>query len=278
MLVHVFLLFLFLNAGLSAENGVVTEANAIDQSQPAVVMIQPHNPAVAVFDFNDEMNFKAFIIDLIKAAKNPTIKGILFIIDNCGGRSVTFGCLHDMIVAIKKDKPVVGFVCGIAYSGGYHTASAMTYLIAGNFSDIGSIGVTRTIKHYRNKKIKDGNVDADLQTEFFSAGRYKATGNYYAADLSQEERNYIQNEVEKCYESFKASVAQNRNLDLSLAEQWAEGKLFSGPEALQLGLIDEIGTLLDAERKLIELIQLKNPELRLSDSIDTVFMGDFKKT
>lgn len=222
---------------------------------------------VEVISLIDPINFQEASLNLIAAAKNNQIAGIIIIIQSGGGATSSFSVLHDLIKKISTIKPVVALVAGVACSCGYMIASAADYIFAHSFSELGSIGVMIELQKWKDTRIKV-NVDAKMDPELFTAGKFKAIFNVYKT-LSEEDRAYIQKIIEVEYQQFITLVAENRNLNRNEHEQWAEAKIFTAPEALELGLIDKIGTIFDAEAKILELIQQRNPDYLFANEIVT---------
>lgn len=225
---------------------------------------------IKTIHIGNEIHFHKIMIDLLNAGKNEAILGVLLVIDNYGGRTTNFFMLHDLIKKVARLKPVVALVAGAALSCGYAVASAADYIIAGNLSELGNIGVISEKWYYKEPSItvKDGDAitTAKLEMDLFRAGECKDLHNPNR-QLNDTEKRYLQENVDKIYHNFLALVAQNRSLNLDQYKSWAEGRIFIGFEALQLGLIDEIGTIFEAENKLAELIHKRNPEMVLSQSI-----------
>lgn len=240
---------------------------------PTAVAPEIYNPCVAVIDFSDNTDIAKLERILINAVKDPAIHGILLTINHSGGGGDVV-VIHDLITRIKRIKPVVGLIRGTAYSAGYWVASATDYLIAHSASDIGSIGALREIHRWQDPKYNQPNgYDATAKIYLFKAGKYKAIGNAWNTDLSDDEKKYVQENLNGSYDLFKNTVASNRGLDLANADDWAEGKEFIASKALKLNLIDEIGTGFEAEEKLIELIHGKYTDEIMSKTIEYVFIS-----
>lgn len=249
------------------------------RKKPAAQVVQPApqqpavsakiKPKVATFYINDEISFKSTIGSLVIAAKDPNIKGILLIIDNSGGAMGSYSTIYDTLKKIKKLKPIVGLINGSAYSCGYMVACATDYLIAHSFSNIGSIGVRLDIQKYKNYKLHDKS-QADVVFDILQAGRYKTLTSTTTPELTPEEREYLVDGLNVLYKKFIALVAHDRNINPEKYEQWAEGKIFEADEAKGLGLIDEIGTIFEAEQKLIELIKARNADINWDNEIESI--------
>lgn len=227
-------------------------------------------PRVAIVFIQPQVNFTESILDLIGIAKNKDILGVIFVIDNNGGPLAQYSALHDVMKKMSLIKPTVSLVAGNAYSCGYLIASAANYIIAHSCSGIGSIGLLHEVARYKNAKTK-GQTEADLEVEIFQAGACKTLFNEFAKALTDEDRKYLQDNLTISYKQFLKLVAENRNLSLDNYTDWAEGKSFISCEALKRGLIDEIGTAFEAEKKIIELIRQKYPDFTFADEIEPLY-------
>jgi protease IV len=233
---------------------------------------QVYNPRIAVIDFSNTVDLVRLEKLLINIAKDQTIQGVLLTINHKGGGNEVI-VIHDLIWRLKRVKPVVGLIRGDAFSAGYWVASAVDYLIAHTASEVGNIGVVREVHRWQPTTIKHGEYEATAKIHLLKAGKYKALGNPWSDDLSEDETIYIQADIDAVYELFKRTVAVNRSLDLAQADDWANGKTFMALKALELKLIDEIGTVFEAESKLVELIQNKNPDCLISNNVEYIFMS-----
>lgn len=239
--------------------------------QEVVHQATPQKATVAIFDFNDKFDLATTLSSLFIASKDPSIQALLFIIDNNGGEAGAFSAIHDTIQAIKTKKPVVGLITSSALSGGYWVASACDYLIAHAGSNIGHIGVFMQLTRYKNTKLGgNSTLQADVTYEFITAGEMKIIHNPLAPELTYEQRAYLEEECQKTYQQFLKTVAKNRNVSLDAYKAWADAKIFSGHEAQQLGLVDCVGTLFDAETKILELIKNNQPETQWSSELGQV--------
>ena len=238
---------------------------------PVVEAIQPIKPSMGIIYINPDVDFKQVMSALVLAAKNKEIHGILLVIDNSGGSSSLFSALHDLIKRITLIKPVVALVVGGAFSGGYMIASAANYIIASSCAGIGSIGAVMELQKLKDAKIM-GDVEAKMDIELIQAGEYKTITHAYK-ELSDHQRDYLQKAMNKLYKQFVHMVAVNRTLNEETYLEWADAKFFLAPEALELGLVDEIGTMFEAESKMIELISKKSPDSTFDTEIDQVIFS-----
>lgn len=217
----------------------------------------------------DVGNFSGTLFD---AAEDNNVQGIILMINNYGGGLGVFSMLHDTLRQIReeKKKPVVALIVGNAFSCGYLLASAADYVIAHSMSELGNIGAINITAVLENIKRKTNDVECDVTMELFSAGKFKGVGGDMYTSLTQEERNYLQERADNGYKLFRNLVACNRGINPDEYEMWAEGKTFYAKQALELGLIDMIGTYFDAEKKIIELVSEYNPEISFADTIQIV--------
>jgi protease-4 len=241
-------------------------------SLPWLSKPQPVTPKVVCIEISDPINFKEVNGQLFRVIKREDIVGAILMLDSSGGFFGPFSVVYDMVKKLSSVKPVVCLVQASAYSCGYMIASAADVIMAHSFSGIGSIGAYATYDRYKNTSIKtDSGVEADLKMEIFKAGEFKDMGNPFGPELTEVQRTFLQASLMKTYETFIKYVAQNRGLKEEDYKIWAEGKTFDAEYALELGLIDGIGTVFDAEEKIKQLIVERNPQFGSVDTIEFVY-------
>jgi protease-4 len=147
--------------------------------------------------------------------------------------------------AIKQaEKPVIALIREAGASGGYWVASAADYIIANRMSITGSIGVLSSYLEFSGLMDKYG-----VSYERLVAGKYKDIGSPFAP-LSEEERRILQGKLDKIHDFFIEEIAANRKLESSKVRELATGEFFLGVEALELGLVDELGEISTVEEYL----------------------------
>ena len=238
--------------------------------QEIPVKHSPIIPKVITIEVIDPVNFKELKANLIKAVKSDEIKGIILTVNCNGGKLSDFSPIHDIVKKASLKKPVIALVEGNAYSGGYMVASATNYIIVSSGSMVGNIGVILEVKRYTNSKVK-GEVEADMEVTVIKAGEFKDVYHPYGSPLTEMDKEYISDFAAKLYQSFIHTVAQNRNIKVEDYKEWAEAKDFLAVEAKELGLIDSIGTLFEAEDKILEMIKERNPNTEFGNSVEQVF-------
>jgi protease-4 len=226
---------------------------------------------VLVMRISDPIKFEDLQNKLYLATIQQKVVGVILVIDSNGGKTANFSVIHDMIKKLASRKPVVSLVTGSACSGGYTIASAANSVLAHSASMIGSIGAYSEYSRYSNAHVKYKDTEADVEISLFKAGEFKAIGNPYAPELTENQRAFIQEKLMKHYNAFIDMIVQNRHIKKDEYKEWAEGKTFYAPEALELGLIDGIGTIFDAEEKIKQLIVKCNPNFGSTDAIEFVY-------
>jgi signal peptide peptidase SppA len=167
------------------------------------------------------------------AKNNSNMKGVILQVDSYGGYGASAEILSNYIS--KYPKPIVAYVRDAAASAAYWSISPSKYIVANRTSDIGSIGATLSYIDTSEKNKKDGLVYREINT-----GKYKDSGNPEKS-LSKEEQEYLQGNINYLASIFKADVSKYRNIASSTLATFADGRVFQGQKAIDLGLIDEVG-------------------------------------
>lgn len=185
-----------------------------------------------------------------KFFKNPDIKGILLRFESPGGAGGSSQIIFEEIEKLKKEypKPVVALVENVCASGAYYIACAGDHIIAPGNATIGSIGGAFRFLFQMKSFIEYHNIFY----KSLKAGKFKGTGDMFV-DMTPEEEALLQEVLNDAYAQFAQAVSKKRNLSLAEKDKWAEGKIFTGRQALKLGLIDALGARSDAVAKIKEL-------------------------
>lgn len=188
----------------------------------------------------------------IENLKNyQNIKGILLIIDSPGGTLGASVEIADIIKDLNESIPVVAYVQGTMASGSYYAGMYANTIVANRGSMIGSIGVI-----FNGYNIKDLMDKIGIKSQSLAAGEFKEAGTF-TREWSQKEKEYLNKLLNQQYEMFITDVSNARNLDPDNYKSFAEGKIFSAYEALNLGLIDMVGSQVNAINILKELSGVK---------------------
>ena len=210
--------------------------------------------------FTREKNaVSAVYVRLKRAAEDPSVKAVLLRLDTPGGEVTASDIIYHEVLRFKDEtaKPVVGLMMGVAASGGYYVASACDVIMAHPTSLTGSIGVISVFPSLEGLMDKIG-----VKVEVVKSGEAKDSGGIFR-DMTEEERKIFQGIIDQYYGNFLDVVALNRGEKISPEElkRAADGRVFTARQALELGLIDEIGYLDDALRRVRALAGLRSAEV-----------------
>ncbi|HIP43568.1 MAG TPA: signal peptide peptidase SppA [Aquifex aeolicus] len=187
-------------------------------------------------------------IERLKNSKN--IVALVLRVDSPGG---SVGASQEIYRAIERfrnsGKPVVISMGNIAASGGYYVSAAGNYIFANPGTITGSIGVI--IQHITYKELMD---KIGVESTSIKTGKFKDTLSPFK-ELSEEEKRYLQETVNEALEQFIQAILKYRKDKISEEKlrEIADGRIFTGKKAIELGLVDELGSLYDAIEKAKEI-------------------------
>lgn len=182
--------------------------------------------------------------------EDPSIKGIIVSINSSGGSVVGSEEIANQIA--KSQKPTVALIRETASSGGYWVASATDYIVASANSDVGSIGIIITVTDESSKNQQEG-----IRYETISSGKFKDSG-LGIRPLNSAEKDLYQRDVDINFNNFIEAVSNFRDIPKEELLKIADGSTFPGVLALENSLIDEIGSLDEAQNYLSEIIGSSN--------------------
>lgn len=188
--------------------------------------------------FTDQSASSTDVIKMIeKAEDNPDLKAIIFEINSPGGSPVATDEISSKIKDLKqKNITTVAWVREVGASGAYWIASSTDYVIANRMSIVGSIGVFGSYIEWYGLMNK-----YNVTYKRLVSGEYKDTGVPYRP-LTEREDIYLQSKLDKLHDHFIKAVSENRNMSYAQVKQFATGEIFLGSEAIDNGLIDELGS------------------------------------
>ncbi len=196
------------------------------------------------------------LVDLIKeqlnrADEDRKVKAVLLKVNSPGGEVLASDEIYRLIARFqsKTDKPVVASMGSLAASGGYYVSAPCRWIVANELTITGSIGVIMHGYNYRGLMDKIG-----LRPEVYKSGKFKdmLSGDKKESEITQEERDMVQALIDETFQKFKSVVAEGRQLAKgknkdkgnALSQNWedyADGRVLSGKEAMKLGFVDELG-------------------------------------
>jgi protease-4 len=197
--------------------------------------------AVAVVDIRGAIYYDLSKIHEIESHRdNEDIRAILVFINSPGGGVTASEAIYQALQSAREKKPVVAFMASVAASGGYYVACAADSIVAHESTLTGSIGVIASFLHTEGLYRKIG-----LEVTVVKTGRYKDIGSPYRS-MTEEEQAYIGELLDTTYRQFTGVVSTRRDMSLDRVMELSQGQLYSGQEAVELGLVDRLGTFEDA--------------------------------
>jgi protease-4 len=178
---------------------------------------------------------------LLMTSEDPSIKAVVLRIDSPGGGVVASQEIYNAVRNAKKEgKKVVASLGTVAASGGYYVAAAADRIVANPGTLTGSIGVKMEFASVERLLDKIG-----VKGMVVKAGEYKDVGSPLR-DMTEEEKRLLQGVIDDVHEQFIEAVAGGRGLTQADVKAVADGRIFTGRQALSLKLVDELGDLSDS--------------------------------
>ena len=173
--------------------------------------------------------------------RDSTVKAVVFRVDSPGGSVLASEKIKNEIDLLREVKPVIASYGNYAASGGYWISNSCDRIFTNASTLTGSIGVFSMLPDFSGtlKDIAHVNITTISSNEH---------GDMYSGlrPLSDSETAYMQASVEKIYDRFTATVAEGRNLEVPYVDSIAQGRVWAGSDAAEIGLVDGIGTIKDA--------------------------------
>ncbi len=196
--------------------------------------------------------------ELKEYVKNPSIKAIVLRVDSPGGAVAPSQEIYEEVRKAVAKKKVLVSMGSVAASGGYYIASPATRIIANPGTLTGSIGVIMEIPNIEGLMNKLG-----IKTEVVKSGKHKDIASIFRG-IGKEEREILQGVLDNVHTQFIKAVAEGRKMLPSDVEKIADGRVFTGEQALKAGLIDELGNLEDTVQAAAKLSGIKGEPVIVS--------------
>ena len=191
-----------------------------------------------------------------EAREDEDVKAIVLRVNSPGGSALASDIIWREVTLAKAVKPVVVSMGDYAASGGYYIACAADYIVADEMTLTGSIGVFGVL--FNGKQLL--NEKLGIYTEVVKTNNHSDMGSFSRA-LTSEEQQIIQGEVERVYDTFIGVVAEGRGMTKAEVDSIGQGRVWSGIDAIEIGLVDEIGGLERAIEIAAERAKLENYRL-----------------
>ncbi|WP_017726571.1 signal peptide peptidase SppA [Halalkalibacterium ligniniphilum] len=218
-------------------------------------VIQDTGGATGFFDAGG-YNHRAFLEQLDQAANDASVQGIILNVNTPGGGVVESAEIHQKILAIQEanHKPIYVSMGNMAASGGYYIAAPADKIIANPQTITGSIGVIM-----ESINVAELAENYGVQVNTIKSGPYKDIMSP-TREMTEEERDILQSIIDESYDEFVRVIEEGRGLSEERVRQLADGRIYTGSQAQEVGLVDELGSLENA-------IQLMKEELGADYSV-----------
>ncbi|MDP3111492.1 MAG: signal peptide peptidase SppA [Thermodesulfovibrionales bacterium] len=221
------------------------------------------------------MDSKNSVDEIKDYVKDPSVKAIVLRVDSPGGAVAPSQEIYEEVKKATLKKKVIVSMGSVAASGGYYISAPANRIIANPGTLTGSIGVIMEIPNLEGLLNKIG-----VKTEVIKSGKHKDMASAFRS-MGKEERAILQNVLDDVHEQFIKAVSEGRKMSFDDVKELADGRIFTGRQALEIGLVDELGSLEDAIHVAAKLAGIKGePEVvskKESFSIIDILRGKFPK-
>ena len=216
-------------------------------SKDKIIVLNAYGEIIDGSFQDNQISSEFFSKKLNEISKDPSVKGLLLRINSPGGSGFASEVIRQELLNLKNSGvPIVVSISDIAASGGYWISANADEIWATPLSVTGSIGVFALLPTIENALSKFGfNYDGLSTTDFNPS---------IVANPSENLKSFIQNYVDRAYSDFINLVSEGRNLNIDSVNEISNGKIWTGTQALENGLIDNIGTQSEAIERLKEII------------------------
>lgn len=198
---------------------------------------------------------KYLVNEIEKLRKNKDIKAVVLRVNSPGGSAYASEQIWKAIADLKEEKPVVVSMGDVAASGGYYIACNADKIVAQPTTITGSIGIFGMFPNMKKTADKVGlSVDVVKTHEFADFGNF-------ARPMRDNEKDLLQSHVERGYELFLTRCSDGRNIPKETLALYAEGRVWTGNQAKEIGLVDELGDLRTAIDIAAGLAEIENDYL-----------------
>lgn len=197
---------------------------------------------------------------LIDVAEDDDIHGVVLRVNSPGGSSYVSEQIWDAVRYTKSKKPIVISMGDYAASGGYYISCAADYIVAEPTTITGSIGIYGLFPNFSKAAQK-----IQLTEDGVKIGHFADFGNQFRP-MNDDEKELMQQYIERGYHTFITRVADGRNLSKNRVDSIGQGRVWTGKQALERNLVDALGGLDFAIDKAVELARLETPYISYEDT------------
>ena len=259
--------------------GQLTAGNGLAKKgvRERIAVIYAQGPVLYGEGSENIIGQEVFLKAIDQAVKSRRVKAIVLRVDSPGGSALCSDIIWKALVKAKKEKPLVVSMGNVAASGGYYLAVAGDEIYANDMTITGSIGVFATVPN-----IKGFTDDIGINVQHVETHK-NALGYSVFEAPSGDFRASIKEGIEHVYATFKQRVAEARGLSLDEVEAIAQGRVWTGKQALENGLIDGLGGMDQALAAAARLAEIEEYNLisypKIEPELEDIFsaMGPFSK-
>ena len=238
------------------------------EPQIAIVQIQGMITSAAQGPLSSNLNADQIAKHLKWISEQKDIQAVVLRMNTPGGSVAAVQEIYDELLRVKNSgKKIVVSMGEVAASGGYYLAAPADYIIANPGSITGSIGVIFQVSNVQGLFKKIG-----VQMKSIKSAEHKDIGSPFK-EMSDKERKIIQSIIDGTYQQFVQVIVEGRKMNKAKVLQLADGRIYSGAQAKELGLIDDLGNLEKAIAKAVELsgIEGKPKLIEMEDKFHKLF-------
>lgn len=207
---------------------------------------------------NENISGRQLSREIRKARQDSTIKAVVLRVNSPGGSALASDLIWREVKLTQKVKPVVVSMGNLAASGGYYISCAADSIVANPATITGSIGVFGLIPNFENLLEDKIGINHDI-VKTNELSDLPSTNRAMTAT----EKALMQNMVEETYKTFVNHVAEGRDLTFEAVDAIGQGRVWTGENALELGLVDKLGTLDDAIDIAVNMAKLDNYRIKV---------------
>lgn len=221
------------------------------------------------------LDSRGVIEELKEYSKDSSVKAVVLRVDSPGGGVAPAQEIYEEIIKLKAKKKVVVSMGSVAASGGYYISCPADKIVANAGTLTGSIGVIMEIPNFEGLMEKIG-----VKTQIIKSGRHKDIASAFRS-MTKEEKKILQALLDDVHNQFITAVSDSRGIAYEEVKKLADGRIFTGRKAKELGLVDELGNLEDTIKLAGKLSGIKGEPYVVSKkekfSFWNLISGDFPK-
>jgi protease IV len=245
------------------------------KAEKGIALIEASGEIVGSADDGEFITPDAMRAELEWARQNDDVAAVVLRVASPGGSAAASDEIWEFVRRLNETKPVIASFGSVAASGGYYISAAARKIVANPTTVTGSIGVIGMIPNLEGFKDKYG-ITFPTTTQS-NRGAMLSGGK----KMTPEDHHYIGSSIDETYRTFKSRVSEGRKLSMDQVEALAQGRVYSGLQAKQLGLVDELGGLKDAMQiakkeggldpnKLYQVYRYEPEQVSLSECLSSV--------